>query len=236
MSNKPLLLAVLCVAGLNAGPPLSAATAAADDRRYCLSDICLGDSHSVLSGLTLTNLARVAERPRARSREYRDAFKTAAPGLSDAERMALSAYADSKGSLLLDARTLPIFLKIGAICAPVGPFVGLFTSESGHQSSAEFGATMSGSAVRLGVTRVARSYQVAAGSAEEAALIADLSRRFGFRIDAAPEQQLDASGRRVTVEFMRQEKGFLLAFSGPALRKDSQEFAEQAGCDRIKID
>ena len=235
MRNRQRLTAFLVVAGLNAAAlPLEAA--AAEDRRYCLSEVCPGDPRSVLSSITLTNLARVAERPRARPKEYQEALKAAIPGLSDAERLALSAYMDSNGSLLLDARTLPIFLKIGKICAPVGPFVGLFTSESGHPSVAEFGATMNGSEVRLGVTRVARSYQVTADSVEEKALIADLSRKFGFRIDAAPEKQLEDRGSGVTAQFTRQEKGFLLAFSGPVLRDDAQEFADQTGCDRIKID
>jgi len=143
---------------------------------------------------------------------------------------------DSNGSLLLDARTLPIFLKIGKICAPVGPFVGLFTSESGHPSVVEFGATTNGAEVRLGVTRVARAYQVAADSVDERALIADLSRKFGFRIDAAPETNPSGQGDGVTAQFTRQEKGFLLAFSAPVLRDDAQEFAAQTGCDRIKID
>jgi hypothetical protein len=235
MPNKKRLIALAFVAGLNAGASLSEA-AAAEDRRYCLSDICPGDPRSVLSSITLNNLARVAVRPRARAKEYQEAFKAAIPGLSDAERLALSAYSDTTGTLLLDARTLPIFLKIGHICAPVGPFVGLFASESGHPSVAEFGATINGPDVRLGVTRVARSYQVTAGSSEEKALIADLSRKFGFQIDAAPEKQLGPDGARVTAEFTRQEKGFVLAFTGPAVRGDAQEFAGQAGCDRIKID
>ncbi|MGE3476771.1 MAG: hypothetical protein AB7H70_13290 [Rhodospirillaceae bacterium] len=236
MPSKRRLVVFLVLAGLNAAiSPFQVATAA-EDRLYCLSDVCPGDTRSVLSTLTLSNLGHIAERPRARAKEYQDAFKAAIPGLSDAERLALSAYADSRGSLLLDARTLPIFLKIGRICAPVGPFVALFTSESGHVSVIEFGATIQGSEVQLGVTRVARSYQVKAESAEEKALLADLSRRFGFRIDAAPEKHLAGRDRDVTAQFTRQEKGFVLAFSGVALRQDAAEFAAQTGCDRIKID
>lgn len=236
MPSKRRLVVFLVIGGLNATiPPLSSAMAT-EDRLYCLSDVCPGDARSVLSNITPRNLGHVAERPRARPKEYPEAFKAAIPGLSDAERLALSAYADSQGSLLLDTKTLPIFLKINRICAPVGPFIALFTSESGHASVVEFGATVQGSEVQLGVTRVARSYQVKAESAEEKALLADLSRRFGFRIDAAPEKLLAGRGRDVTAQFTRQEKGFVLAFSGVALRQDAAEFAAQTGCDRIKID
>lgn len=236
MSSKRRLVVYLVLAGLNATvSPFQVATAA-EDRLYCLSDVCPGDARSVLFNITLSNLGHVAERPRARPKEYQESFKAAIPGLSDAERLALSAYVDSRGSLLLDARTLPIFLKIGRICAPIGPFVALFTSESGHASVVEFGATLRGSEVQLGVTRVARSYQVKSESAEEKALLADLSRRFGFRIDAAPEKNLAGRGHDVTAQFTRQEKGFVLAFSGVTLHEDAAEFAAQTGCDRIKID
>lgn len=232
--SRRLILPVLCALAATISSPEAAS--AATDRFYCLSDVCPGDSHTIVSNLALNSLGRIAERPRARAKEYRDAFKAAIPGLSDTERLVLSAYADSRGSLLLDAKTLPIFLRIERICMPVGPFVALFTSESGHASVVEFGATLQGSAVLLGVTRVARSYEVKAHSAEEAALIADLSRRFGYRIDAAPEQPLANGSTEVTAHFTRRENGFLLAFSGVDLAVDAPAFAAQTGCDRIKID
>ena len=156
--------------------------------------------------------------------------------MSDAERAELSAYSDARGAFLLDARTLPIFFKISQVCAPVGPFVALFTSESGHASVVEFGPTMNGPDVRLGVTRVARSYRVSRDSVEEKGLIADLSRKFGFRIDAEAEKHFDDGDRRVGAEFVRQETGFILAFTGPNMDEGAQQFADQKGCSRIKID
>lgn len=212
------------------------AAAGLDERRYCLSDICPGDARDALSRITLGDLANVADRPRAPMKRDSEALKAAVPGLSDTERLILSAYRDSRGSFLLDARTLPVFLRIARICAPVDPFIALFTSESGHASLVEFGATIEGADVRLGVTRVARSYQVTAGSSEESALIVDLSRKFGFRIDAAPETHLSGGEGGISAQFTRQDKGFLLAFSGSPVRADAKEFAGQAGCDRIKID
>lgn len=233
--QKPWLFTLLFVASLNAAAPRSDAATGEEDRLYCLSDVCPGDPLSALSGITLGSLAGVAEHPREHARA-RETLKAAVPGLSDAERDAISAYTDSRGSLLIDARTLPIFLKIARICAPVGPFVALFTSESGHASIVEFGATINGAEVGLGVTSVARFYQVGADSTEERALIADLSRKFGFPVDAAPETQL--AGRRpgVSANFTRQENGFRLAFTGAAILGDAVEFAQQPGCQRIKID
>ncbi len=235
-----LTCALLCV-GLGASTLSSAdAAAAVDGRRYCFSDICPGDPPGVLSTMILNNLSQVAERPRARSKEYMAAFNSALPGLSNAERMALSAYTDTNDSLLLDARTLPIFRKIKLVCAPVGPFVALFTSESGHPTAVEFGAVMIGGEIRLGVTRVARSFQVKSGSIEEKALVADLSQKFGFRIDQTPEKRLSNLESAAIVEsFERQETGFRIAFAQPGLRADAVEFSEKAGCGpaaRIKIE
>lgn len=212
------------------------AAAQTEPRRYCLSDICPGDARDALAKITLGDLAGVADRPKAPVKRDSEALKAALPELTDTERLILSAYRDSKGSFLLDARTLPVFQKIGRICAPVGPFVALFTSESGHSSIVEFGAARDGMKVRLGVTRIARAFKAPIDSSEEIALLADLSRRFGYRVDAAPETQLSGPDGGVTAEFTRQPGGFLLAFAGAPVTADAAEFAAQAGCARIKID
>jgi hypothetical protein len=230
-----LTRATLAAALLLCAASMPCAAAQPEPRRYCLSDICPGDARDALARITLGSLAGVADRPRAPVKRDSEALKAALPELTDTERLILSAYRDSKGSFLLDARTLPVFLKIGRICAPVGPFVALFTSESGHTSIIEFGATRDGTKVRLGVTRIARAFKAPVDSADEIALIADLSRKFGYRVDAAPETQLSGSGG-VTAEFTRQQGGFLLAFASAPVTADAAEFAGQAGCDRIKID
>lgn len=231
-----VFMAMLALAGVLGHFSSSSGLAAEQERKYCFSDVCLGDSRFVLSSITLRSLSRITERPRSRPDTYHDVLRYALPGLSDAARARLSGHTDSRGSLLLDAETLPIFLGIDRVCAPVGPFVALFASESGHASIVEFSAIANGPSVQLGVTRVARSYRVKAGSSEERALIADLSHTFGFRIDGALERAVGDRDHGMTAEFTRQDEGFLLAFNGPDLREDARAFAEQEGCDRIKID
>ena len=162
---------------------------------------------------------------------------TALPRLGDVGRMTLASYADAHGSLLLDQRTLPVVLSIDRICRPIGPFVSMFLSESGHATVIEMQAIASEGVVRLGVTRIARTFRVTPGSTEEKALIADLSDKFGFRVDEGAEKQLAPLG--ISQSFEREAGGFRVSFARAALDKDAPEFAAQSECipvTRIKID
>ncbi len=212
------------------------ATDAAARSPYCFSDICLDDPPRVMAGVTLDSLGRIAERALERSKDYAADLKAALPALSDADRSTLAAYTDSSGGFLIDARSLPIFLGIDKICGPVDPFVAVFRSESGHLTSLQFQAVAVAGEVRLGVTRIARSFNIKPGSVEEKVLIADLSDKFGYRMAEAPEKEISHG---VTARFERHAAGLQLSFTRVGLPENAPELREQAGCSargRVNID
>ena len=220
------------------GPASLNAAAAEGERRYCFSDVCVDDPTSVLGSVALGSLDKMADPQHAKESLAR--LEAALPALGRGARATVASYTDADGALLLDRRTLPIVLQIDRICAPMGRFVSMFSSESGHPTAIEFQTIASDGAVRLGVTRIARSFDVMPGSGEERALIADLSEKYGFRVDESAAKRLPShGGSEVTASFIRQSVGFQLSFSREPLSATAAEFNAQASCGparRIKID
>lgn len=217
---------------------LGAPAAAEDARLYCFSDICPGDPPAALKSIALRDLARVAVSKRADAKGQAVQLQAALPDLSAVARATLIAYAAADGALLLDAHTLPIVLGAGRVCAPVGPFDALFSSESGHLTSVTFAAVAANGVPRLGVSRVTRAFKVWPGSTTEKTLLADLSAKFKFPVDGAKPHVIDAASG-LTATYEGTADGFQLSFAVPVLGNDAQAWSAPTGRathPRIKID
>jgi hypothetical protein len=199
----------------------------------CFSGVCLGAEAGAVAQLSLTDLKRVADPDRDRRKAAAASLATAFPRLSTDDRNTLLSHSDSGGRVLLDARTLPILLRIDRLCASGPAFVALFVSESGHQTSVRFEVVEHDGKLRLGVTEMARSFRVKAHSSEEGALLADLSLRYGFRID---DVTAGARPGGTSVGFERGDEGFRLSFTAAS---GAVDWSAQPDCqppNRIKID
>ena len=205
--------------------------AAAAERLYCFSDICLGDPPSVLNAVEINDLSRIANsRPAALD------LKAALPELNDADRKLLAGHVTEDGRFLLDQKTLRIFLRIKGVCASIAPFVAIFTSDSGHSTAVEFDVIDADDHVRLGVKSIARVFRTRPNTPEYVALIADLSQKFGFKIGDEPLHQARDG---ISTTFEVNAEGFRLAFSMPSLKDRGREIASQRDCEpvnRVKID
>ena len=201
------------------------------ERLYCFSDICLGDLPRVLEAIPLRDLSSIAEkRPPAMD------LKSALPGIGEDARRLLARRVAPDGRFLVDAQTLPIFLGLTAVCAPVAPFAAMFTSASGHATAVEFDMLRAGKDVRFGVKTIARVFTVQPGTTEYAALVIDLSQKFGYRIDNPSPVRLP-DGALST--FKNGEHGFQLTFAFPDMPDRGAAVAMLPGCmptDRVPID
>jgi hypothetical protein len=233
LASTMVFLVVACAAVVNTA-------AIASDAPYCFSEICPGDPPAALASVALTGLEGIAERSATQRKKTLEKLARALPHLAEGARRTLSGHMDEGGALLLDRSTLTLVLRIDVICEPVGPFTSVFKSESGHLTSVEFAPIATRGEIRLGIIRIARTFKVVAHSNAERVLIRDLSAKYGFAIDAAPQAQLAASnGTAITAYFVRQPDGFRMSFTRASLQDDATEFLSQAGCprsDRIKID
>ena len=216
------VLVALCLA------PLQGSAAV---RLNCFSDICLGDSPSVLTTVTLSDLSRIA----ARNAAGVD-LKVALPTASVADRKALAGRVDENGRFLIDQKTLRIFLEIKGVCGPIAPFVALFASDSGHMTSVVFDVIEAEGQVRLGVKRIARAFLVKPATPAYIALVDDLSAKFGFKVgDEAVHKLPDG----VSAAYDELGQGFRLSFAMPDLKNRNMDIASQAACApqiRVKID
>lgn len=224
MARGATLGAILC--GLLIWHPAQSA-----ERLYCFSDICLGDPPRVLETIPLRDLSSIAEkRPRPVD------LKAALPGVGEDDRRLLAKRVGPDGRFLVDAQTLRIFLGVAAVCAPIAPFAAMFTSASGHATAVEFDMFKTGEDAQLGVKTVARVFTVRPGTSEYATLVADLSRKFGFRIDNPSPVHLPGGGLAM---FKYGDQGFQLRFALPEMADRETVLATQRGCvsaDRVPID
>ena len=227
--------AVFVLAGCAlAGSSLGAA-APAKPEPLCFSNVCLAGGVNGVAQLTLADLKQIRAPGRKRPEGAMATLAAAYPRMSEDDRKMLLNHSDSDGRLLIDASTLPALLRIDQVCVGGQPFVALFTSESGHPTSVTLEAIAIDGTLRLGVTEVARHFRVKLHSPEEGALIADLSQRFGFRVDDA---YLAPRPTGAKIEFERQDDGFLLRFSAVAPAIEPLAIAPP-GCPpsgRLKID
>jgi len=199
--------AVFVLAGcLPVGNSLGAA-ATAKSEPLCFSNVCLAGGVNDVAQLTLADLKQIRAPGRKRPDGAMAVLAGAYPRMSEDDRKALLNHSDSDGRLLIDASTLPALLRIDQVCPGGQPFVALFTSESGHPTSIRLEAVANDDTLRLGVTELARHFRVK---------LADLSQKFGFRVDDAYSAPRPAGAK---IEFERQDDGFLLRFSAvtPAL-------------------
>lgn len=201
------------------------------ERLYCFSDICLGDPPAILKTTTLNDLSRIADH-KAPTVD----LKTALPETSEADRKVLADQMGEDGRFLLDQKTLRIFLGVKGVCAPIAPFVALFTSDSGHLTSVEFDVIALDGEVRLGVKKIARAFRIKPGTPVYLALIADLSEKFGFKVGG--EALLQRPGG-IVVAYRESEADFQLSLALPALKNRNLDIASQIACEpknRVKID
>jgi hypothetical protein len=203
----------------------------AAERLYCFSDICLGDLPSALNTVTLSNLLPITEKsPSAVD------LTAALPGISEADRATLAKYVNADGRFLVDQRTLPIFLKVNRVCAPIASFVAIFTSDSGHSTAVEFDVVAVDGHAYFGVKTITRAFRTKPDTPEYLALIADLSEKFGVRIGAGSVSQMPEG---ITAAYEESAEGFRLSFSMPNLKNRGREIASQQDCipeNRVKID
>jgi len=201
------------------------------ERLYCFSDICPGDPPSILNGVTLNELSDLTDRkPPAIE------LKAALPETRDADRKTLAKRIGLDGRFLLDKKTLQIFLGIKQVCAPMAPFVAFFTSESGHLTAVEFDVVKVGDEVRFGVKTIARVFRIKPATPEHLALLADLSQKFGFKIDS---QNPHGAPDGLVASFDNGEQSFRLSFALPELASRGIDIAAQPACaplNRIGID
>jgi hypothetical protein len=227
--------AVFVLAGSLLADDGLSAPAPAISEPLCFSNVCLDGAVNDVAQLTLADLKRIRAPNRKRAEGAMSDLAAAYPRMNEDDRKALLNYSDSDGRLLIDASTLPILLRIDQICGGGQPFVALFMSESGHPTSVRLEAVANEGALRLGVTELARHFRVRSHSPEEQGLIADLSQKFGFRVDDAysvPRPQ------GTKVDFERQADGFLLRFRA-AVRAVEPLGPALPGCpasNRLKID
>ena len=221
--------ALLC--GVSVCLWFSSASGAAVDRRYCLSEICPGDPPAVVGKLVLTDLSRIAERGR-----HKVDLAIALPDISPPDRKILESRKAADGRYLVDHLTIGAFLGIKTVCAPIEPFVALFSSESGHTTAIEFDMVNVGGRIEFAVKSISRKFDIKVGTPAGAALIADLTNKFGFAIDGGGAPQL-ADG--LTVAFRTEPESMTLSIALPALESPVAQIASQMACapkDRMHVD
>ena len=236
MSLLPAAL-TLTVAGAVAGAAAAAIAlcampnpASAAERLQCFSNICPGDPPAILKTVVLSGLSSIAARGGAAD------LKAALPDTNDADRKLLAGRMDDDGRFLIDQKTLQAFLGIKGVCAPIAPFLALFTSDSGHLTSVEFDVIKVDGEVRFGVKTIRRAFNTLPNTPAYIALIADLSQKFGYKVGAeAPHTGPDG----VSTTYEETERGFRLSVSVPGLANRNLDIASQPACEpktRIKID
>ena len=204
--------------------------AAAFERLQCFSGICPGDPPAILKTVVINDLSRIAARGPAAD------LRAALPGVSDPDRKILAGQVGEDGRFLVDQKTLRIFLGISGVCAPIAPFLALFTSDSGHLTSVEFDVIKVDDVVRLGVKTIRRAFDIKPNTPAYIALMDDLSQRFGFKVGS---EALHQGADGIAAAYEDTDRGFRLGFSLPGLKNRGLEIASQPVCEpknRIKID
>jgi hypothetical protein len=218
----------ICATAVVLGLP---APSVAADRQYCLSDICPGDLPSVLGKVILSDLSSIAEGGR-----HKLDLRAALPNFGDTDRNLLERRVAADGRHLVDHRTLAAFLSITAVCAPTGGFVALFSSESGHVTAVEFDVVNFDGKVGFGVKSISRVFRVKSGSPAAVALVADLSRKFGFAVD---DPALPALADGLTFSLRAADETMTLSISLPALVRPLEQLPAQEACapkNRVQLD